>query len=277
MLLDANLIAVTALALGVLALVARQLAAMNESGVWSPRAPVPPSAGGGARVRGRGIWSFFSLRAATPPRGAGRGARLEPGSGRARDESAAGHPAPRVYVGPEFQIDDFVQAMINYCGCEKWRDAAILEVYRAWARDGQIGNPVHDVQVLTLLAKHPNVRRTRERIKDPRTGRVMKLPSGTPVRASFYELVETPAAASRQKAVASSAASAAGEQGDPRRSRAPAERPERRRREDQPRERNQPETGRLVSASKKPPRVPTGVRPPSPRPGEGVRGERIAA
>ena len=99
-------------------------------------------------------------------------------------------PKTRVWYGAEYQVNDFVSVTIASGGCDRWRDQSILRAYHAWARDGHI-DIVADAVFLAKLARHPHVKRTRDRLKNDK-GRVIYLPSGTPMRGVFYTISERP-------------------------------------------------------------------------------------
>lgn len=126
----------------------------------------------------------------------------------ARDESAVGgarvrgpeppvqKPAndtdarPRVFVGAKFQVDDFVQMIIAEGFGGKYRDRHIVQAYRAWARERRI-DMLREPALLAELARHPNVQRSRPRVKGA-DGKVLYLESGTPVRHTCYTINERP-------------------------------------------------------------------------------------
>ncbi len=97
----------------------------------------------------------------------------------------------QVIVGAELQVRDFAAFMIREGYCGRFTDDVWLKSYRWWAAEGAIVT-VPDLIFLRHFARHPHVQRKRDRIKDRVTGKVVKLPSGTPVRRTFYTLFESP-------------------------------------------------------------------------------------
>lgn len=65
-----------------------------------------------------------------------------------------------------------------------------LEYYRWWAAEERV-LALPDTVILSLLGKHPAVKRRRDRVKDPATGRVQKNAHGTPDRVTVYIFAAT--------------------------------------------------------------------------------------
>lgn len=158
--LDQGTIATVVGALGTLGVAAFFLRRSRESGALSPR-----YSAAGVQVPGRGAHGRSTLVSDEKPQ------------------------QFRQFIGAKFQVDEFVASLIREGYCDCWRDRAIVQAYLAWTRDRSI-EPVPKTIVLNLLAEHPNVERSRKRLKHPKTGRVLKLPSGTPERGTFYTVHE---------------------------------------------------------------------------------------
>lgn len=69
--------------------------------------------------------------------------------------------------------------------------------YRMWAERHCV-HPLAELVFLSALAKHPQVKKTRDRVKDPQTGRVVILPSGSPMREMQYIITPSRAEAKRR-------------------------------------------------------------------------------
>lgn len=69
----------------------------------------------------------------------------------------------------------------------RFRHKQLLANYRTWAHRSSV-QPLPELRLLALLGRNPAIKRTRERVKEKATGRVVRLPSGTPVRESYYTL-----------------------------------------------------------------------------------------
>ncbi|MDQ8700587.1 hypothetical protein [Hyphomicrobium sp. LHD-15] len=69
----------------------------------------------------------------------------------------------------------------------RFRDKQLVGNYRTWAvRLGIV--PLPESILLRMIARHPQVKKSRERVKDKLTGRVLHLPSGTPQRETIYTI-----------------------------------------------------------------------------------------
>lgn len=69
----------------------------------------------------------------------------------------------------------------------RFRNTQMLANYRLWAQ--RLGvSPLPESIFFGMMAKHPQVKRSRERVKDQTSGRVVKLQTGTPVRETYYTI-----------------------------------------------------------------------------------------
>lgn len=98
----------------------------------------------------------------------------------------------RIIVGAPFQVDDFVGAMIREGWSGRFSHDAWLAAYRDWADRASIV-VVADKDFLKHFSRHAQVTKSRERVKD-RTGKVVRLETGTPMRREYYTLHEEPQA-----------------------------------------------------------------------------------
>lgn len=101
---------------------------------------------------------------------------------------------PSVHMSDKTQVRELVGWMLHWEYTGTFSHAETLKFYRAWAREARVVT-IPDAALLTLLAAHPAVKRRRDRIKDPVTGRVRKLPSGTPERETTYTFARVAVAA----------------------------------------------------------------------------------
>lgn len=141
----------------------------------------------------------------TPPgseavREQGVSPQKEPETRRLAESQAASpeHAKPdnvRLLMLPRDQITEFLAFEIAHAvGAGMKRSANDwVCAYRRWAAVHAIGTMPESI-FLNLLGNAAGIRKTRERRKDPDTGRVVKNAAGTPIRDYFYALGDAEAA-----------------------------------------------------------------------------------
>jgi hypothetical protein len=87
---------------------------------------------------------------------------------------------------------EFVRWMRDHGFVGRYAAAEILDYYAWFAIDFR-AFPLPQSLLLAALNGHGGVRKKRDRIKDPKTGRVLKLASGSPERTTYYTIGEAPA------------------------------------------------------------------------------------
>lgn len=105
-----------------------------------------------------------------------------------------------VFVRPSDQVDDFVafvrEMMLGkHPDTGRWEcklsDQRWVEAYRRWAHERAI--VVVPVGIfLKYLRQQSGVLKTRDRLKCPETGAVLKNAAGTPLRCTYYTVTEAP-------------------------------------------------------------------------------------
>jgi len=105
----------------------------------------------------------------------------------------------RVWLRPADHISELIAHLVaegygRPAGCSelargRYSSRVWMVEYHAWAR--RVGVAVLPESVfLTLLGKHPLIAKSRDRVKDPATGSVLKNSNGTPLREANYTLLE---------------------------------------------------------------------------------------
>lgn len=79
----------------------------------------------------------------------------------------------------------------------RFRHKQAVANYRLWAERHCV-EPLTELVFLSTLAKHPQVKKSRDRVKDLQTGRVVMLPSGSPMRETHYVITPARAEAKRK-------------------------------------------------------------------------------
>lgn len=107
----------------------------------------------------------------------------------------------RMTVNAPEQIRDFIGYMIAEGYARplvplrpdqgRYTDAVWWQTYLAWTADAGVV-PLSENIFLGALGKHPHIVRSRDRVKDMATGRVVKNAHGTPLRSTHYTLHERP-------------------------------------------------------------------------------------
>lgn len=107
-------------------------------------------------------------------------------------------PEPLVYRqqwGTHAHIVEFVRWMRDWGFTSRYAVAEIVDYYAWFAADMRV-EPLGASVFLTALSgdagKALGVAKERARIKDPKTGKVPRLSSGTPERTRYYTIGETP-------------------------------------------------------------------------------------
>ncbi|WP_169305479.1 hypothetical protein [Hyphomicrobium denitrificans] len=105
----------------------------------------------------------------------------------------------RLLMVPRDQINEFLAFEIAHAvGASLKRSATDwVSAYRHWASVHAVGAMPESI-FLNLLGNAPGIRKTRERRKDPRSGRVLKNSAGTPLRDYFYALGDIDDGASKK-------------------------------------------------------------------------------
>lgn len=115
-----------------------------------------------------------------------------PGQARSgpRDDSRAGAPVSIMQLGTHATAVEFVGWMraMGFAGCRR-SAAEIVDFYRWFCSDLHIA-PLGEGEFLAALGNHRQVRKKRDRIKCPKTGKVLKLASGTPARTRYYTVLD---------------------------------------------------------------------------------------
>jgi hypothetical protein len=93
-------------------------------------------------------------------------------------------------VSPAVQTAEFIEWMRAWGFTGRQPHAAILYCYAWWAEEAEV-RPMPPAALLARLARCRGVKKTRDRVKDDQTGKVIKLESGSPVRTSFYRISES--------------------------------------------------------------------------------------
>lgn len=140
-------------------------------------------------------------------------------------ESASPRPAPpanaRVFIASKDQIREFLAFETAH---HRRPDGSVrilreapewASAYRRWAVIHAVAQ-MPEATFLNLLGKSAGITKSRPRIKDPQTGRVLRNEAGTPLRASVYAMVDdAPAEAKpRRETKADKAARASAELAD---------------------------------------------------------------
>ena len=152
-----------------------------------------PESGRTVRAAGRPSLGASDSRSASRPDA--------PASGDVVPKTDAAVPAVRPQPGPASvhmsdatQVRELVGWMAHWEYFGTFSHVETLKFYHAWAREGRVVT-LPDHAILRLLAEHPAVRRRRDRVKDPVTGRVRKNASGTPERETTYTFARVAVAA----------------------------------------------------------------------------------
>lgn len=104
-----------------------------------------------------------------------------------------GERAFRQQWGTHAHLVEFVGWMRYWGYVSRYSAAEIFEYYLWFSSDVNV-EPIGEATFLAALAKYPGIKKKRDRIKCPKTGKVLKLASGTPQRTRYYTIGEAPAA-----------------------------------------------------------------------------------
>lgn len=104
----------------------------------------------------------------------------------------AGEQVYRQQWGTHAHLVEFVGWMRYWGYVSRYSAAEIFEYYLWFASDVSV-EPIGKAVLLAGLADYPGIKKKRDRIKCPRTGKVLKLASGTPQRTRYYTIGEAPA------------------------------------------------------------------------------------
>lgn len=124
--------------------------------------------------------------------------RPSPGSGATRVPvtgmvaTGSYDPVYRMTMNNHTHLVEFIAWMRDHGFAGRYSAAQIGDYYDWFTRDIR-AFPIPVATLLTALNKHPGVKKKRDRIKCPRTGKVLKLASGTPQRTTYYTISEVPA------------------------------------------------------------------------------------
>jgi len=130
--------------------------------------------------------------AASPVPAPGSNPRRVPGPPRSapRDDSPAETPVSIMQLGTHATAVEFVNWMraMGVAGCRR-SAAEIIDFYGWFCADMRVA-PLGEGEFLAALSNHRQVRKKRDRIKCPKTGKVLKLASGTPARTRYYTILD---------------------------------------------------------------------------------------
>ena len=106
--------------------------------------------------------------------------------GASRDET----PVSIIQLGTHATAVEFVNWMraMGVAGCRR-SAAEIIDFYGWFCADMRVA-PLGEGEFLAALSNHRQVRKKRDRIKCPKTGKVLKLASGTPARTRYYTILD---------------------------------------------------------------------------------------
>lgn len=108
-----------------------------------------------------------------------------------RGQAAGGSDDPifRMSMNSHAHAVEFVMWMRGHGFTGRYSTAEIVEFYGDWFVYDLRVHPLDVQTFLTALGRlHSSVRKKRDRVKCPRTGKVLRLASGTPVRAYYYTI-----------------------------------------------------------------------------------------
>lgn len=98
-------------------------------------------------------------------------------------------PPFRMQMNAHAHAVEFLRWMRDHGFAGRYSAADLAAYYDWFVVDFRVF-PLPHVKLLEAVNKMPTVKKSRDRIKDPQTGKVVKLASGSPMRTMFYTIAE---------------------------------------------------------------------------------------